>query len=118
MSAFPVTVLNYFFSVNAKNRFVAHCLNFDLVATATDKEEAERRLDLLVRYHLASYMATNGASGLDASAPENYWENYETALREGRVVEIAPLRITLPELSPIKLCDKELKVLAARAAAA
>lgn len=117
-AAFPVKVLNYLFSVNAKNRVVAHCLNFDLVATANDSEEAEHRLDLLVRYHLASYMTTNGASGIDEPAPSAYWDNYKAALREGRVVEAAALRITLPELSPIKMCEKELPVLAARAAAA
>lgn len=118
MSSFPVKVLNYLFSENKGGRMVAHCLNFDLVATATDIQEAERRLDLLVRYHLASYMSTNGASGIDQPSPAEYWEQYTEALREGRVRPKATLHITLPELSPIKLADRDMEVVGVLAQAA
>ena len=115
MSSFPVKVLNYLFSENKRGKAVAHCLNFDLVATAADPKEAERRLDLLVRYHLASYMSTNGASGIGEPAPSEYWDTYTEALREGRVT-MSTLRITLPDLSPIKMADREMEIVVAQAA--
>jgi hypothetical protein len=116
MSAFPVKVLNYFYSINKRNRIVAHCLNFDLVATAQDMKEAERRLDLLVRYHIASYMATNGASGIDAPAPGEFWAQYTDALRNGRILPASTLHITLPKQSPIRMLDGDLEIVSAKAA--
>ena len=118
MSAFPVKVLNYLFSVNKRKRVVAHCLNFDLVATADNITEAERRLDLLVRYHVASYMTTNGASGINESAPADFWSKYTEAVRQGRVRPASTLHITLPEMSPIKMRDGDMEVIGAELATA
>jgi hypothetical protein len=118
MADFPVKVLNYLYSVNKRNRTVAHCLNFDIVTAADNIEEAERRLDLLVRYHLASYMTTNGASGINQPAPSDYWSQYTAALREGRIRPKSTLRITLPEMSPIKMRDGDMEVVGAQMAAA
>lgn len=113
---FPVRVLNYLYSVNKRRRVVAHCLNFDLVATANDVKEAERRLDLLVRYHVASYMSTNGASGINRQAPSEFWAQYTEALREGRTMPPSTLHITLPEMSPIKMQNGEMEVVGAQLA--
>src|SRR5258708_19743466 len=113
MSAFPVKVLNYMFFINKRRRVVAHCLNFDLGTTAEDHAEAERRLDLVVRYHVASYMSTNGESGINEPAPSNYWAQYTEAVRQGRVRPASTLRITLPEMSPIKMRDGDLEVIGA-----
>jgi hypothetical protein len=118
MSAFPVKVLNYMFSVNKRRRVVAHCLNFDLVTTADDIKEAERRLDLLVRYHVASYMTTNGASGINQPAPSEYWALYTEAVRQGRVRPASTLHITLPDMSPIKMGNGDMEVIGAQLAAA
>jgi hypothetical protein len=118
MSAFPVKVLNYLFFVNRNSRVVAHCLNFDLVATAGDIKEAERQLDLLVRCHVASYMRTNGASGINEPAPLDFWEQYTQALREGNVRPASTLRISLPEMSPIEMPDRDMEKVGVELAAA
>jgi hypothetical protein len=118
MNSFPVKVLNYLFSNSKSNnrRIVAHCLNFDLVAAADDIKEAERRLDLIVRYHVASYISTNGASGINESAPSEFWAQYTDSLRQGRILPASTLRITLPEMSLIKMADGDLEVVSAQAA--
>ncbi len=114
---FPrLKVLHYFFTVNKRNRFVAHCLNFDIVATAESMEEAERRLDTLVRFHIESYLNSNGMSGLSGPAPDEFFSQYTTCLRHGGALPSSTLRINVPEVVPMQMPYGELEVVSAKAA--
>ena len=109
-------VLHYLFSLNKRNRYVAHCLNFDIVATAENMEEAERRLDALVRSHVESYLNSNGLSGLSGPAPSSYFDIYTKSLRHGGALPSTTLRIHIPEVIPMELPYGELDVVSAKAA--
>ena len=117
MGMFPrLKVLHYLFSLNKRNRFVAHCLNFDIVATAENMEEAERRLDTLVRFHIESFLNTNGLSGLSGPAPKEFFNSYTESLRHGGALPSSTLRINVPQIVPMPVPYGELEVVAARAA--
>src|ERR1039458_5692140 len=49
--------LQYLFFCKASGRVVAHCLNLDIVTAANDVDEAEKRLDLLVRKRIECALA-------------------------------------------------------------
>ncbi len=109
-------VLNYLFSENARGKMIAHCLNFDLVASADDLAEAERRLDVVVRFHIESFIKSDGATGLGGSAPKKKWAEYTKCLRAGNVLPSSTLRINVPEVVPMEKPYGELDVVAAKAA--
>ena len=111
-----INVLHYFFSLNKRNRFVAHCLNFDIVATAETMEEAERRLDALVRFHIESYLRTNGAACLSSPAPKEFFNSYSESLRHGGALPSSTLRISVPQTVPMPMPYGELEVVSAKAA--
>lgn len=117
MVAFPkLRVLHYLYSVNKRERSVAHCLDFDLVETADSREEAERRLDVLVRFHIESYLNSSGLSGLNGSAPSEFWDRYTALLRDGHVLPASTLRINIPDMVPMAMPYGELEVVSAQAA--
>jgi hypothetical protein len=109
-------VLNYLFSINSRNKTIAHCLNFDIVATADDMEEAERRLDLLVRFHIESFIKSRGATGLSGPAPQEFFTAYTHSLRHGGALPSSFLRINIPEVIPMEKPYGDLEVVSAKAA--
>src|SRR5262249_5920979 len=111
-----LNVLHYMFSVNKRNKTIAHCLNFDLVTSADSLAEAEKRLDTLVRLQIESYLRSNGATGLGSPAPKSFWAKYTEVLRSGGVLPSSTLRICVPEVVPMEKPYGELEIIAARAA--
>jgi hypothetical protein len=109
-------ILHYLYSVNKRGRFVAHCLDFDLVATANDMAEANQRLDTLVKFHIESFLNSNGLSGLNRAAPKEFFDEFTDALRNGRMLPDRTLRIDVPEPIPMAMPYGELEVIAGRAA--
>lgn len=109
-------VLNYFFLKNARNKIIAHCLNFDLIASGDSREEAERRLDVLVTLHIESYIQSQGTSGLSGPAPKRYWDSYTYALRHGGALPSSTLRIRVPDVVPMEKPYGDLEVVSAKAA--
>jgi hypothetical protein len=111
-----LNVIHYLFSVNKRNKTIAHCLDFDLVASAENLEVAEKRLDTLVRLHIESYIRSNGATGLGEPAPKNEWVAYAQILRDGGALPSSTLRINVPEVVPMQVPYGELEVVSAKAA--
>ncbi len=111
-----INVLHYLFSLNKRDRFVAHCLNFDIVATAESMEEAERKLDALVRFHIESYLRSSGAACLSGPAPKEFFNSYSESLRHGGALPSSTLRISVPQTIPMPVPYGELEVVAAKAA--
>jgi len=109
-------LLHYFFSVNARGKTIARCLNFDIVASADDMTEAELRLDALVRFHIESFLKSNGLTGLNNQAPKKFWAEYTESLRHGGALPSSTLRICVPEVVPMEKPYGDLEVLAAKAA--
>jgi hypothetical protein len=95
-------VLNYLFSVNARNKTIAHCLNFNIVASADTLEEAEHRLDVLVRLHIESFIKSHGASGLSGPARKEFFTRYTHSLLHGGALPPGTLRINVPEIVPME----------------
>jgi|SRR6267378_8354000 len=109
-------VLNYLFSVNARNKTIAHCLNFNIVASADDIKEAERRLDVLVRLHIENFIKSQGMSGLSGPAPKEFFARYTYSLRHGGALPSSTLRINIPEVIPMEKPYGDLDVVSAKAA--
>ena len=109
-------VLNYLFSVNARKKTIAHCLNFNIVASADDHDEAERRLDVLVRMHIENFIKSQGVSGLTGPAPKEYFDRYTYSLRHGGALPSSTLRINVPEVVPMEKPYGDLEVVSAKAA--
>ncbi len=56
---------------------VAQCLDFDIVATASDQNEAIRRLDVMVQAYVPQLIAS-GRWITEPSAPEDYWDRFRS----------------------------------------
>jgi predicted RNase H-like HicB family nuclease len=109
-------LLHYFLSVNRRGKHVAHCLNFDIVATADTMEEAERRLDALVKVHIEGFLKSSGMSGLGEPAPKEFWVHYTDCLRQGGALPASWLRIEIPKVIPMDSPYGELEIVSAKAA--
>ncbi len=56
--------------------FVAHCLEFDIVAVAKTQKQAEEDLQDLVIAQIESAFADNDIKSLFHPAPQRFWEEY------------------------------------------
>jgi 2-polyprenyl-6-methoxyphenol hydroxylase-like FAD-dependent oxidoreductase len=82
--------LHYLLSESG-GQITAHCLDYDLVVSADGREEAIRRLHLLVRVHVETSRATNVPRALRHQAPDEYWARFADTLKEN--LEILKLEI-------------------------
>lgn len=98
-----INVLHYLMT-KSEDRHVAHCLDLDIVVSAPDLRETERRLDLLVRNYLEKVISQNNLSALNTAAPPEYWELYFS----GKAIDPQPptLRLRLPESGEIGILAK------------
>jgi len=108
--------LHYLFQERAAGRVVAHCLDLDLVVSAPDLAEAEKRLDTIVVFYVESAYSAGNWNALTTVAPESYWEAFSKAKR------IEPLRpalsFTVPEIIPLQSTRSQVPVLSAMTVAA
>lgn len=113
-----LNLLHYFYSLNGKGRWIGHCLDFDIVATAEDFKESERRLDMLVKRHIERTLRSGGACPLDAPAPEEFWNRWTDCARPEQNCMLPPrtLRIEVPAPVPMANPYGQLNVLEAKAA--
>ena len=117
MGMFPkIRVLHYLFTKNERGKTIAHCLNFDIVTSADNLDEAERRLDVLMKSYLEDLLRGNGACAANNTAPQHFWEAYTNALQHGGILPSRPLRISVPEMVPMEMPFGNLPVVAAQAA--
>lgn len=73
-----INSLSYLFTESGGMN-VAHCLELDLVATATDRDTAEQRLDTLVRCQIKMVANRFNLADLNFSAPQEYWDRFYDA---------------------------------------
>ena len=110
-------VLHYFFSTNDRDKTIAHCLDFDLVTSGDSIEEAERRLDILVRFQIETFLKSNGHTRLGGQAPKRFWSAYTDCLRHGGALPSSTLRINVPQPVPMEKPYGELEIVSAKLAA-
>src|SRR5260370_33817386 len=103
-------VIHYLISLNKRRRYVAHCLDFDLVTAADSLKEAERRLDVLVRLHIESFLRSNDPAALNGAAPNEFWSAYTDTLRKGKTLPPSTLRVSVPDVVPMHETYGELPV--------
>jgi hypothetical protein len=70
--------LHYLF-IEKPDRTVAHCLELDLVAAATDTNEAEKRLNAIVSAQLIRAYTSGNFGALFCRAPHDLWEAMKRA---------------------------------------
>lgn len=107
-----LNILHYLFMERA-DKHVAHCLDFDIVTTGKDFDQARDRLNALVRQHVIIALKAGNQESLQTSAPKEYWDAMKSATKLGfqeLVIE------DVPQILPSSNKPKgELPVLAATA---
>ena len=56
--------------------FVAHCLELDLVATATSDDDAEKNIIDIILTHVTYAFETNNLENMYSPAPPEIWRRY------------------------------------------
>ena len=107
-------MLHYLWCTSGQNQIV-HCLDLDIAASALERIEAERRLDILVKNYIECALNSGDYEMLSTPSPEKYWEQF----RRGRRVEPTTPSITIriPDLVPTECTDSRIPVLAFEALA-
>ncbi len=72
------------------SRFVVHCLDYDLIASAETYHEAVRRLTFVVSAHVATANRQGLQMALEHKAPDGYWEKFQHLRDEGSISREAP----------------------------
>jgi hypothetical protein len=90
--------LHYLISVSDV-KFVAHCLDLDLVVVADDVPSAGHKLDALVKDHIEFSLATGQFANLSTKAPIHYWNEFDQA----SPIELQPqqIHITIPDAAQV-----------------
>jgi len=107
-------VVHYLLS-GTDRRYVAHCLDLDIVATGPSQENALDKLDDLVKAHIEVALATGQLENLSTKAPSSYWRQFI----DGERIEVQrkTLHIRIPEaVQVVPLENSEVGILAHRAA--
>jgi len=107
-------VVHYLLS-GADHRYVAHCLDLDIVATGASQDIAVEKLDDLVKAHIEVALATGRLENLSTKAPSSCWRQFI----DGERIEVPrkTLHIRIPEaVQVVPLENSEVGILAHRAA--
>jgi hypothetical protein len=90
--------LHYLIS-ESEGKYVAHCLDLDLVSVDTNLVSAAHKLDLLVKDHIEFSLASGQLANLNTKAPIHYWQEFNGASS----IELAPkeIRITIPDAAQV-----------------
>jgi len=102
-------ILHYLFS-DSHGKTIAHCLDLDLVVTGASLEEADTRLDGLVRSHVEMSLQTGNLANLATPAPSSYWKKFA----EGIPLDFGSntLELSVPEIVPLANTQSHLEILA------
>lgn len=79
-------LLHCLFTAKQNGRVIAHCLDFDLVAGAPSSDEAEARLEALIKAFVEGTIHDANFMALSHKAPTSFWEEFQDAWRNGRHV--------------------------------
>lgn len=63
---------HYLVCVNKWGKYIAHCLDFDIVTSADSRDEAIKRLSILVAVHTKHFTT-------HIQAPCEYWDRYHNS---------------------------------------
>jgi hypothetical protein len=111
-----LSLLHYLLS-ESEGKYIAHCLDLDLVATGQSCEEAAVKLDRLVKAHIELALATQQVANLATKAPQSFWDQYA----DGKPIELEPrtIRIQIPEsVQIVPVSESKLRIVARAAHAA
>lgn len=88
-------MLHYLLTEKSANRFLAHCLDLDLIVAGPSQAEAERRLDVIVKGYVETALRNCDYAALTTAAPPKLWD----AFADGEKVEPTNpfLEILVPE---------------------
>ncbi|MEP6535870.1 MAG: hypothetical protein ABJF23_11165, partial [Bryobacteraceae bacterium] len=87
-----------------QSRFIAHCLDYDLVATGSNQQEALDRLNFLVGGHVEVAAKNGMANPLLHTAPDEFWAEFHSQPHQ------TGLKIKIGGLSSLDQQDKKIYV--------
>ena len=105
-----IDLLHYLLS-ESQGKYVAHCLDLDLVAVGEDCNKAAENLDSLVKAHIELALATQQFVNLATRAPQSFWEQFV----DGHTIDLEPrtLHIRIPKsIQIIPVPESKIRVLA------
>jgi hypothetical protein len=90
--------LHYLIS-ESEGKYVAHCLDLDLVSVSGDVVSASHKLDALVKDHIEFSLATGQLANLNTKAPIHSWQEFDGATP----IELRPkeIHITIPDAAQV-----------------
>jgi hypothetical protein len=94
-----ISSLSYLFR-ESEGVTVAQCLDLDLVATGSDRDTAERRLDTLVRAQIKMIVTKLNFADLNFAAPKEYWDQFFEAeeFKKARLeLEVPPIFVNVEQ---------------------
>jgi predicted RNase H-like HicB family nuclease len=104
-----LTAVHYLFKEKREGRWLAHCLDFDIVTAGITADEAEGRLDRLVRRYIEDALRLQNPTLLMTAAPREFWKRYHEAFAAGRMrPSREPLQIRFPAPQVPVLTDDDL----------
>jgi hypothetical protein len=90
--------LHYLIS-ETESKYIAHCLDLDLVAVDTTVVAASRKLDVLVKDHIEFSLATGRLGNLNTKAPVQAWNEFNKA--KPITLEPKEILITIPDAAQV-----------------
>ncbi|HXT87353.1 MAG TPA: hypothetical protein VN745_10045 [Verrucomicrobiae bacterium] len=111
LGALPhLELLHYLLSKDG-GKHVAHCLDLDLVATGSSRDDAGVKLDALVKTHIELSLATGQIGNLQTRAPQPYWIRFHNGKRV--TLHPATIHIQIPDsVQIVPLPESKLRILA------
>jgi len=114
--ALPRLRMLHYLLVSSEANQIMHCLDVDIAASAPNRAEAQRRLDVLVKNYIECALNTGNYSMLSTPAPAKYWDMF----KRGTKIEPANqvLEVRVPDVVPTPNIESKIPVLAFQALAA
>ena len=98
----PIRVVFYL----DESRWVAHCLEFDLLGDGQNKQEAVESLRRAIAIQVEQTMRNGNVKNLLSPAPPEYWQKYA----EGRHVNNGDFQIVVPFDSSVEIPSEDFRV--------
>ncbi|MGA2421907.1 MAG: hypothetical protein ABSG69_17675 [Candidatus Acidiferrum sp.] len=90
--------LHYLIS-ESEGKYIAHCLDLDLVSMDANLVSAGHKLDLLVKDHIEFSLATGQLANLNTKAPVHFWQEFSRA--SSIALEPKEIHITIPDAAQV-----------------
>jgi hypothetical protein len=106
------TTVTITYRESSGGKVIAHALDFDIVATGKNREDADQKICLAVRTYIESGFLNGWAEDIRYPAPDEFWPAKGTDLKVTGIIEILSRDLLVYSASPIANEHREANSLA------